>query len=94
MTSWFTTRKAGVQWSHVLPNRASLVCAGVIGVGMRIFLTRMDGLIGTVSVAGVGGLVLVGSMYALYVATNDSVFFERDFLKMAYGMIASREKVE
>jgi oligosaccharide translocation protein RFT1 len=63
MRTWFMTRKINVQWTRVLPNRGTLVSAGVVGVGMRVFSKSLDGWIAAVGLAGVGGLILVGCMY-------------------------------
>jgi hypothetical protein len=61
---------------------------------MRVVIREVGGWFATVGLLGISGLILVGSMYLLVVVTNDRAYLERDFLKTAYGMIASREKAE
>jgi len=93
---WFSRRGAKVDWARVCPNRLTFVSLIVIGLGLRLGRkSAASGWIEAIGLAAVSGLVSIGCMYcSLQVKSNNRTYFERSFFKTAYGMIASRRKVD
>ena len=80
----------------MVPRSGTLVATLAVSAGVR-FACRggSGGFVNSLGVVGVGGLSLVCCRYSHSICgTNSSAYFERRFLWHAYGLIASREKIE